>query len=145
MLTTLLKGLPWLAILCGLGGGLLTGAPIGWFGRTVIYDTIEKPLLISTVEQRERAACTIRTMDAANRAEQAERDRQRNIREVAIAAEDRQATLRAAELVREIDTLNQEIEANEQRLVAAGKSCPLDAELDRWVRKQWGLPPPPPD
>lgn len=141
MFGALLKGLPWLAIVLGTGGGLITGAPLGWIGRDLVFNTIEKPLLTRTIEWRERDACTIRTMDAANRAEAAEREKQRVAREAALEAEERQSALRDAERVREIDQLNQEIEANEQRLRAEGRSCPLDPATRLWLRSQWGLPP----
>ena len=122
-------------------GGLVTGAPLGWFGRQLVYDLIEKPLLVTSIETRERDACTIRTMDAARRAGEAEAAVWKHAAEEARAEEEALAAVRDADRVREIDNLNRRIEANEQRLLAEGRSCPLDADTERWLREQWGLPP----
>lgn len=129
------------ALLAGGIGALTVGAPAGWFARELVFNGIEKPLLATSIEQRERDACTIRTMDAARRAEDAEAALWRRAAEAAREEEEARAAVRDAERVLEIDNLNRRIEANEQRLRAEGRSCPLDAAGDEWLREQWGLPP----
>lgn len=139
MFAAVLKAIPPVALL-GVLGGLVAGAPAGWLGRQLVFDMIERPALVRSIEQRERDACTIRTMDAAKRAEDAEAARWRKIRDDAIAAEEAQAVARDATHQSEIDGLNMRIKDYEQKRRAAGNACTIDDDGERWLREQWGLP-----
>lgn len=110
-----------------LGGGVVAGAGF-W-----LYDTfIDDP----NIRKTEQDACTIRTMDAANRAEKAERDRQ--AASVAAANEAYSAALAAIERARLASEaqMEQEIADYERELEATGRSCPLSVDDLEWLRKQ---------
>lgn len=115
---------PVLVLLMGLGGG---------GGLTFLYTKfIHDPQLIHEVQRAERDACTIRTQDAANKAEAAERARQQAVTADALRAY--QEALDARErLASELqDQIEQGISDYDKLLVEQGRSCPLtDADIER--------------
>lgn len=116
-----------LGVIAALGGGVAAGAGF-W-----LYDTfVDDPYIRKT----EQDACTIRTMDAANRAEKAERDRQ--AASVRAAQQAYNAALAAQETARRASEAQkeQEISNYERTLELAGRSCPLSVDDLNWLREQ---------
>lgn len=134
MLAFLGRLAPTLVLVLGLaGGGVLTGGA-GWLYTTLIHD----PQLVRETKRAADDACTIRTMDAANKATAAERDRQQA---AAQAAEDAyQAAIDArARLEQAVqDQHEQEIADYEKQLTAQGRSCTLDDGDLEFLRGQPG-------
>ncbi len=135
---TLIRTLgPVAAMLIGLvGGGGLIGAA-GW----AFNEWVDNPHVRELAVQKERDVCVIRTMDAANRAEAAERERQRVVLADAIAAyraalDAGDAARRAAETARD-----QERADYEQKLRDAGLSDVLTDGDFEWLRRSHGTVP----
>lgn len=104
-----------------LGGSAVTGGA-GYLYTTFIHD----PQLVRETKRAADDACTIRTMDAANRAEAAERARQQA---AAQAAEDAyQAAIEARQKLVEAtqDALAQQEADYQQQIDAQGRQCTLD-------------------
>ena len=59
--------------------GALPSLAIGWGAREAKFAWLDRPAIIREATATADAACAIRTMDAANRAEQAERARQSRV------------------------------------------------------------------
>lgn len=117
---------------------LALGSGAGWVARDLIAKHIEIPALTSTIERRERDACTIRTLDAANRAEAAERVRQEAAGRAALDTYRQAAEARERQQGEVQDKLEQEIAQNEAALAARGRSCIADDADVRWVRGERG-------
>lgn len=116
--------------------GAIPAFAAGWFAHGVKFDWFDRPAIIREATATADAACAIRTMDAANRAEQAERARQRaaNADARRLYEEALNASQRAA-LAAETQ-LEQENIAYAAQLDAAGRSCDW-TELDLDERDQW--------
>ncbi len=113
--------------------GALPAFAAGWFAHGVKFDWIDRPAIIHEATARADDACTIRTQDAANRAEQAARARQQ-----AASAEARRiydAALAASEqLAQSAQTaLDEEIADRETLLANEGRSCSLTDDDLRWL------------
>lgn len=116
---------------------LLVGAvpafAAGWFAHGVKFDWVDRPAITREAAAAADSACAIRTMDAANRAEQAARARHSAANAEAMrmyreALDASQRTALAAE-----SQLEKEISDHETELGAAGRSCVLtDADID-WL------------
>lgn len=107
-------------------GALIGGLVLGWAGRDVVFNTFEKPLLVRSIEQKERDACTIRTLDAAKAAEAKERLHQQQVGRAAIDAFQQASDERERALAAVQDQLEAEIAENEAHVVAEGRSCLLN-------------------
>ena len=116
--------------------GALPSLAIGWGAREAKFAWLDRPAIIREATATADAACAIRTMDAANRAEQAERTRQSraNAEALRIYREALDASERAA-LAAETQ-LEQENLAYAAQLDAAGRSC-VWTELDLDERDRW--------
>ena len=117
-----------------LSGGVAFGA--GWFAHGLKFDWIDRPSIIREATASADAACAVRTMDAANRAEQAERARQERVSADAqrIYQEALDASQRAAQAAQ--SQFEMEIEVYEHQLVAEGRSCPLSpADVERLLKR----------
>lgn len=122
---------PVAALLIGMvgGGGIITAVGVA-------YNTyIDNPHVIALASQKERDACAIRTMDAANRAETAERERQRRVNSDVLTI-----FRRAAELEEEMrriaeDELDKEIIRHEAELSDARRICTITDGDFEWLRK----------
>ncbi|KRA44713.1 hypothetical protein [Devosia sp. Root635] len=120
-------------IAAALSASLVAGSA-GWFGRGLIFDNFERPAIIEAATDKANDAATIRVMDAANRAEAAERARMQRasaealrIYKEALATSER-ATVEAQ------TRLDQEIAAYEAELAAAGLSRTVTRRDLEWVR-----------
>lgn len=135
---TLLKSLSSVAaLLVGLAGGAgLTGAAAWAFNVLV-----DNPHVTELATTKERDACTIRTMDAANRAETAERTRQQAVLDDAINAYE--AALDAGETARrEAEASRKQERADyEKRLRDAGLSDVVTDSDFEWLRHKRGAAP----
>lgn len=113
---------PVVALVIGMIGG---GTMIGGLGAA--YNIwIDNPQVAREATNRANDACTIRTMDAANRAQAAERSRQEA---AAHAAEDAyQAAIEARQKLVEAtqDALAQQEADYQQQIDAQGRQCTLD-------------------
>lgn len=115
---------------------LFGGASLALAGFMAWNNLIDNPYIRNMATAAANDACTIRVMDAANRAEAAERARQQSVSNAALDAYN--AALRAQEASRAglQDTLETERQNYEHELEAAGRSCHLDSLDDDWLRKQ---------
>lgn len=121
---------PVAAMLIGIAGG---SALIGG-GAWLWNEWIDNPHVRDLVRVEERAACTIRTMAAADAAEAAERTLQEQAGRAALDAYQRAAEARERLQIEVQDKLEQEIADNEALLAAQGRSCLLDPADVRWLR-----------
>lgn len=113
--------------------GLAAGSA-GWFGRGVVFDHFERPAIIQSATDKANDAATIRIMDAANRAEAAERDRQQRANAEALRIY-REALANSQRAAMEAESrMQQEIAAYETELAAEGRSCPVTQRDLDWVR-----------
>jgi threonine dehydratase len=126
-------------LVIGLAGG---GTLIG--GLSWAYNVfVDNPKIIAVEEAKAKAAvqialdaAAIRVMDAANRAEQAERARQKGILDAAYAAFKKVTDLQDQMIATTQDQYDKEIADHEKDLKDAGRSSPLtDADFD-WLRNQ---------
>lgn len=127
---------PVAALLIGLAGG--TGV-VG-VGAWAFNELIDNPHVRELAIQKERDACVIRTMDAANRAENRERARQHAVLNDAINAYEAaidagEAARRATEAARD-----QERADYEQKLRDAGLSDVVTDNDFKWLRNKPGGP-----
>lgn len=113
---------PIAAMLIGLAGGSTVLGAAAWLWN----DFVDNPHVRELVRVEERAACQLRTLEAANAAEAAERARQQAIGRDALAAYRDAAAAHAALAQQAQDQLEAEIAKNEQDLVAQGRSCLLN-------------------
>lgn len=116
--------------------GALPALAIGWGARDAKFAWLDRPTIIREATATADAACAIRTMDAANRAEQAERARQSraNAEALRIYEEALDASQRAAQAAQ--TQFEMEIEAYEHQLAAEGRSCQLTgADID-WLHER---------
>lgn len=116
--------------------GALPSLAIGWGAREAKFAWLDRPAIIREATATADAACAIRTMDAANRAEQAERARQSraNAEALRIYDEALKASQRAA-LAAE-SQFEQEIQAYEHQLDAEGRSCLLTQPDIDWLHER---------
>jgi hypothetical protein len=116
--------------------GAVPAATAGWLAHGVKFDWFDRPAIIREATATADAACAIRTMDAANRAERAERVRQSraNAEALRIYEEALDASQRAAWAAETQFEL--EIESYEHQLAAEGRSCQLTgADID-WLHER---------
>lgn len=118
--------------------GAIPAFAAGWFAHGVKFDWVDRPAIIREATATADAACAIRTMDAANRAEQAERARQmaanadaRRIYDEALDASQRAALAAQSKF-------EQETADYAAQLADEGRSN-LWTELDLDERDQWLL------
>lgn len=117
----------------------LVSAPSGWLARGAVFDHIERPQIEQAATQKANDAATIRIMDAAKRAEAAERERQQRVGAEAarIYREALTNSQRAADEAR--TRLEQENADYAAELASQGRSSVLtDADIG-WL---YGLGPP---
>lgn len=121
----------------GLAGAAIVAAlitaPSAWFARGYVFDHIERPRIEQAATDKANDAATIRIMDAARRAEAAERERQQRAGAEALRIY-REALANSQRAAEEAQTrLEQEIAAYEAELVSQGRSCVFtDADID-WL------------
>lgn len=113
--------------------GALPAFAAGWFAHGVKFDWVDRPAIIheATVTADDKAA--IRIMDAANRAEQAERNRQRAANAEAKRIYD-EALKNSDALAQAAQTaLDQEIADREKILASEGRTCSFTDDDLRWL------------
>ncbi|KQN74791.1 hypothetical protein [Devosia sp. Leaf64] len=122
-----------LSLMAAAVSAAIIAGPVGWFSRGLIFDHIERPAILQAATDKANDAATIRIMDAAKRAEDAERERQR------MAGADtlriyREALANSERAAMEAQTrLDQEIADYEAELATEGRSCVLtDTDID-WL------------
>ena len=115
-----------------LSAAIIAG-PIGWFSRGLVFDHIQRPAIVRAATDKANDAATIRVMDAAKRAEDAERERQQSASAEALRIY-REALANSERAALEARTrLDQEIAAYEAKLATEGSSCVLtDTDID-WL------------
>lgn len=107
----------------------------GWFAHGVKFDWIDRPAIIREATAQANNACTIRTLDAANRAEQAERQRQRQINADVVRVYEQALRASEAENAAIDQQRTQEIADYEKELAEAGRNCPIgDRDLEWLLR-----------
>lgn len=121
----LIRAFPLLAMLAS--GALSLGGAWLW------NDWVDNPHVRDLVRVEERAACTIRTQEAAAAAEDAERRRQQAAGAKALDDYRKQAEARLRLHAEVQDQLEAEIAENEARLAAAGRSCLADQSDVDWL------------
>lgn len=121
----LIRAFPLLAM---LASGVLS---IG--GAWLWNELVDNPHVRELVRIEERAACTIRTQEAAATAEAAERRRQQSAGAKALDDYRKQAEARLRLHAEVQDQLEAEIVQNEARLAAAGRSCLADQSDVDWL------------
>ncbi len=121
--------------------GALPSGLAAWFAHGVKFDLFDRPAIVSEATNRANDAATIRIMDAANKAQQAERSRQlaAGAEALRIWREALEATERAASA--EKAQLEQENQAYAAQLKAEGRGSPwtqrdLDERRD-WLLNNW--------
>lgn len=135
---SLLRSLgPVAAMLLGLAGGTGMAGAAAW----AFNEWIDNPHVRELAAQKERDACIVRTMDAANRAEQAERARQRAVIADAITAYE--AAIDASDVARRaIEAARDQERADyEQKLRDAGLSDVVTGDDFEWLRRRRGAAP----
>ena len=119
-------------VVTALAAAVISG-PVGWFGRGLVFDHIERPALIQAATDKANDAATIRIMDAAKRAEDAERNRQKQASAEALRNY-REALANSERVALEAQTrLNQEIAAYEAELATEGRSSVLTDTDNDWL------------
>ncbi len=116
-----------------LAGAIPAGA-IGWFSHGLKFELLDRPAIVREATARADDACLIRTMEAANRAEAAERERQRAAGERALADFARRNIAENLEREAQISQLEQEIADYGTQLAESGRSCLLDSGTVDWLR-----------
>jgi hypothetical protein len=118
--------------IAAIASGLVAGSA-GWFGRGLIFDHIERPQIEQAATDKANDAATIRVMDAAKRAEAAERERQQRAGAEALRIY-REALTNSQRAAEEAQTrLEEEIASYETRLATEGRTCVFtDADID-WL------------
>lgn len=113
---------PQAVLLIGLaGGGTIIGG-LGWAYNVLI----DNPQVAREATARANDACTIRTMDAANKARDAERARQQAIMADALRAYQQAVEARQQQLDATQDQMAQQEADYEQQLEGQGRYCTLD-------------------
>lgn len=116
-----------------LSASLVVG-PAAWIGRGIIFDHFERPAIVQAATDKANDAATILIMDAANRAELAERERMQRVSAEALRVYDK-ALANSERAALEAQTrMQQEIDAYETELAAGGRSCPVTQRDFDWVR-----------
>lgn len=105
-------------------------------GAWLWNELIDNPHVRQMVRVEERAACTIRTQEAAAAAEKAERARQVAAGAKALKEYRERAEARERLHAEVQDQLEAEIAENEARLAEAGRSCLADQSDIEWLRGQ---------
>jgi hypothetical protein len=123
---------PVAAMLVGLAGGTGLVGAVAW----LFNEFVDNPHVRELVRVEERAACTIRTQEAADAAEKAERQRQILAGAAALKTYRDQAEARDRLEAEVRDQLESEIAENEQRLAAAGRSCRVDRDDVEWLQPE---------
>lgn len=125
---------PVAALLIGLAGGTGVAGIAAW----AFNAWVDNPHVRELATQKERDACVIRTMVAADRAEAAERARQRAVLEDAINAYEAAIDAGNAARLEAEAARDQERADYEQKLRDAGLSDVVtDADFE-WLRRQHG-------
>jgi hypothetical protein len=95
---------------------------------------IENPGVAQLAKEQEAHACSIRTVDAENRARQAAEAHYQAVGEAALEEFKKTSEARDS-LYRQVQSqLEQDIANYEQTLEAAGRSCKLDRSDFEWLR-----------
>jgi len=116
-----------LAIVAGLGG-----AGVGGAGVWALHEFIIDPSIRRYERDRAEDACTIRTMDAANKAESAERQRQQDQADRTLKLYQDEVAAREEARARELESLEDENARYAAQLAVEGRSCPLSqSDVDR--------------
>lgn len=116
-----------------LAGAIPAGA-VGWFAHGVKFNLLDRPAIIHEATARADDAAAIRVMDAANRAEQAERTRQQAASAEALRIY-REALNNSQQAAAEATTkLEQEIADHETQLALEGRSCRITGDDLLWLR-----------
>lgn len=116
--------------------GAIPAIALGWGAREAKFAWLDRPSIVREATATADAACAIRTMDAANRAEQAERTRQSraNAEALRIYREALDASQRAALAAQ--SQFEQEVQAYEHQLAAEGRSCLLTEPDIDWLHQR---------
>lgn len=139
-----------LALLLSLSPGLLAGvaglggASAGALGVHLLHQFVIDPNIRKEERRAAEDACTIRTMDAANRAEAAERERQKAVADRALKLYQDEVAKREALRANELEAMEDEIASYEQILAGEGRSCPLSQSDVDWLRGKPGASAPAP-
>lgn len=119
---------PIAVMLLGLGSGTVLSSAGWWLWNSLV----DNPHLVEV----EGLKCTIRTQEAADAAEKAERDRKDAAAEVALQAYLAVKAEDDAARDKEMEDLENDLKRYEGVLADEGRSCPLDqSDLD-WLRHQ---------
>ncbi len=113
--------------------GAVPAFAAGWFAHGVEFNTIDRPAIIRETMATANDACTIRTMVAAQNAEQAERLRQRQVNADVVRAYEEALRASEAENVAIDQQRTQEIADYEKELAAADRTCPLNDRDIEWL------------
>lgn len=105
-------------------------------GAWLWNELVDNPHLRELVRVEERAACTIRTQEAAAAAQAAERQRQTQVNAAVLRGYRERAEARERLRAEVQDNLEREIAENEARLAAAGRSCLVDQSDLEWLQRQ---------
>jgi hypothetical protein len=119
-----------LAAVTGSGGALL-GAGGVWALHAFVID----PNIRAFERARAADACTIKTLDAANRAEAAERARQDARNSAALKAYQDEVSAREARRVQELEAMEDDLAGYRKELADQGRTCPLDLSDVERVRR----------
>jgi hypothetical protein len=126
--------------------GAIPAGAAGWFARDALFEWFDRPAIVraatASATQAANDACTIRTMDAANRAEAAERARQRLVGEKALAGYEHALELEERLRKESQGQFDEEIKDYEQQLSEAGRRCDWSERDLEWLREEPGLSPP---
>ena len=116
-----------------LAGAIPAGA-IGWFSHGVKFELLDRPAIAQEATARADDAAAIRIMDAANRAEAAERIHQQAANAEALRLYREALANSQREAAETANQLEQEIADYEAKLAVEGRSCRLtDGDIE-WLR-----------
>ncbi len=114
--------------------GAIPAGAVAWFSHGLKFEVFDRPAIIREATIRADDACTIRTMEAANRAESVERERQRAAGAKALTDFAQRNIAENLEREAQISQLEQEIADYETQLAETGRSCLLDSGAVDWLR-----------
>jgi parvulin-like peptidyl-prolyl isomerase len=108
--------------------GAVPAATAGWFAHGAKFALVDAPAIAREAAQRADDACAIRVQAAADRAEDAERNRQKAAGAEALRIY--QEALARSELAIELQSrqMSDDIARYEAQLEAQGRTCPLSRD-----------------